>query len=146
MEGNLAHDVFISHSSKDKVMADAICAGLEARGIRCWIAPRDIEPGEEWTKTIVDAITSCKIFLLVFSDNANNSSQIIKEVDCATSDEKTIIPFRMEDVKPTGSMKYYLGSLHWLDAITPPMEKQIESLADYIAHILGFPKQENFEQ
>jgi hypothetical protein len=29
----MAHDVFISHSSKEKVMADAICAGLEARVI-----------------------------------------------------------------------------------------------------------------
>jgi hypothetical protein len=58
----MAYDVFISHSSKDKVMADAICAGLEARGVRCWIAPRDILPGIEWTKSIVDAIANCKVF------------------------------------------------------------------------------------
>ena len=113
----MAHDVFISHSSKDKVMADAICAGLEARGIRCWIAPRDVQPGEEWTKAIVEAITACKVFLLVFTTNSNASSQIVKELDCATRDQKTIIPFRIEDIDPTGSMKYYLGSLHWLDAL-----------------------------
>ena len=34
----MAHDVFISYSTKDKVIADAICANLENRGIRCWIA------------------------------------------------------------------------------------------------------------
>lgn len=136
----MAHDVFISHSSKDKVMADAICAGLEAHGIRCWIAPRDVQPGEEWTKAIVDAITECKVFLLVFSANTNNSSQIVKEVDCATRDQKTIIPFRIEDIDPTGSMKYYLGSLHWLDALTPPIDIQIDHLGDYIKHILGFPQ------
>jgi hypothetical protein len=29
----MAHDVFISYSSKDKPAADAACAGLEARGL-----------------------------------------------------------------------------------------------------------------
>jgi hypothetical protein len=98
----MGHDVFISHSSKDKAMADAICAGLEARGIRCWIAPRDVQPGEEWTKAIVDAISGCKTFILVFSDNSNKSTQAIKEVDCAVNHEKTIIPFRIEDIRPSG--------------------------------------------
>ena len=41
-------DVFISHSSKDKHVADAICAVLERRGLRCWIAPRDVTPGASW--------------------------------------------------------------------------------------------------
>ena len=41
----MAHDAFISYSSKDKTIADAVCARLEARGIRCWIAPRDVRPG-----------------------------------------------------------------------------------------------------
>ncbi len=38
-------DVFISYSSDDKLIADAICAELESRRIRCWIAPRDALPG-----------------------------------------------------------------------------------------------------
>jgi len=43
----MAHDAFISHSSKDKTIADATCAYLEASKIRCWVAPRDIRPGGE---------------------------------------------------------------------------------------------------
>jgi hypothetical protein len=135
----MGHDVFISHSSKDKAMADAICAGLEARGIRCWIAPRDVQPGEEWTKAIVDAISGCKTFILVFSDNSNKSTQAIKEVDCAVNHEKTIIPFRIEDIRPSGSMEYYLASLHWMDAITLPLEKHIDELAEYIGRIIKAP-------
>jgi hypothetical protein len=49
---NMAHDVFISYSSKDKPLADGICANLEAVGIRCWTAPRDIGPGEDWPTAI----------------------------------------------------------------------------------------------
>ncbi len=135
----MAHDVFISHSSKDKVMADAICAGLEARGIRCWIAPRDVLPGVEWTKSIVEAISNCKLFLLVLTDNSNRSIQAVKEVDCAVNHERIVLPFRLEDVKPTGSMEYYLSSIHWLDALTPPLEKHIDNLAKYIGHIIETP-------
>lgn len=135
----MANDVFISHSSKDKVMADAICAGLEARGIRCWIAPRDVLPGVEWTKSIVEAISDCKVFLLIFSENSNQSAQAIKEVDCAVNHEKTIIPFRIEDIRPSGSMEYYLASLHWMDAITPPIENHIIELADYIGRNINVP-------
>lgn len=36
----MAHDVFISYSSKDKTAADATCAVLEGCGVRCWMAPR----------------------------------------------------------------------------------------------------------
>jgi TIR domain len=44
----MAHDVFISYSSKDKTIADAVLAKLEERGLRCWIASRDIIPGSNW--------------------------------------------------------------------------------------------------
>ena len=52
----MAHDVFISHSSKDKIAADAACAVLESHGLRCWIAPRDATPGKSWAAAIVQAI------------------------------------------------------------------------------------------
>ena len=38
----MAHDVFISYSHFDKYAADATCAALEAVGIRCWMARRDM--------------------------------------------------------------------------------------------------------
>jgi len=135
----MTHDVFISYSSKDKPVADTICAGLEARGIPCWIAPRDILPGAEWPTSIVNAISSCKVFVLVFAASSNESSQVKKEVDYAVKHEKRILPFRIEKVEPTGSLEYYLGDLHWLDALTQPIEKNIEKLSDNIHEILGIP-------
>ena len=133
----MAFDIFISHSSKDKVIADAICAGLESRGIRCWIAPRDIPPGSDWPSEIVNAISACKAFVLVFSKNSNDSSQAKRELDCAVKHEKAIVPFRIEKIEPDGSMEYYLGHLHWLDALTPPLADHIEKLSEHIQSILG---------
>ena len=79
----MAHDVFISHSEKDKTIADAVCAKLEAEGIRCWIAPRDVMPGREWSECIIEAIKQARVMVLVFTSNANDSAQVRKEVERA---------------------------------------------------------------
>jgi hypothetical protein len=63
----LANSVYISHSTKDREAAGEICAALEADGIRCWIAPRDIKPGEEWPLAICKAITSSEAMIIIFS-------------------------------------------------------------------------------
>lgn len=79
----MAHDVFISYSSKDKLLADAVCATLEASKIRCWITPRDILPRQDWAESIEGAITRCKLLVLIFSSYSNNSKQVAREVSLA---------------------------------------------------------------
>ena len=69
-------DAFISYASKDKPTADAVCAALEDAQIRCWIAPRDILPGSDWSASIIDALDQCRVMILIFSGNANDSPQI----------------------------------------------------------------------
>jgi len=133
----MAHDVFISHSSKDKPIADAVCAALEARGIRCWVAPRDIVPGKDWGESVVAAIKGAKVMVLVFSTNANNSPQIKREVERAANQQIPIIPLRIEEVLPTASLEYFLSTPHWLDAFTPPLESHLLHLAQVIRQIIG---------
>ena len=41
----MAHDVFLSYSSQDKPIAEAVCGTLEGKRIPCWVAPRDVLPG-----------------------------------------------------------------------------------------------------
>ena len=132
----MAHDVFISHSSKDKTIADAVCARLEARGIRCWIAPRDVQPGLPYGEAIIDGIHNCKIMVLLLSSSANNSIHIAKEVERAVSHGATVIPLRIEAVMPGKSLDYFIGSVHWLDALTPPLENHLDNLAQTILKIL----------
>ena len=67
----MAHDVFVSHSVKDKAVAEKIVARLEAESIRCWVAPRDVVPGADWGESIIDAIGSSRIMILIFSRSAN---------------------------------------------------------------------------
>jgi hypothetical protein len=102
--------VFISHSSKDRESADAICAHLESAGIKCWIAPRDIEPGATWTKGIMQGLEACRVLILVFSEHANDSDHVEREVAKAFSSGLAVIPFRIKDILPNQSLSYFLDT------------------------------------
>ena len=132
----LAHDVFISYSHIDKSAADAACATLEAAGIRCWIAPRDISPGAEWGEAIIDAINSARVMVLIFSSNTNESRQVRREVERAVGEGVTIMPIRIEQAAPTRSLAYFMAGVHWLDALTPPLEQHLQRLAVSIKALL----------
>jgi hypothetical protein len=129
-------DVFISYSHVDKATADATCATLEQAGIRCWIAPRDINPGDEWGAAIVKAIDQCRAMVLIFSASANDSKQIRREVERAVHAGATIIPVRIENVAPTEAMAYFMSTVHWLDAMTAPLDNHLQRLAASIKALL----------
>jgi tetratricopeptide (TPR) repeat protein len=133
----MAHDVFISYSAKDKATADAVCATLEGKGIRCWIAPRDILPGIDWGEAIIEAINASRVMILVFSSNANDSNQIKREVERAVSKGLPIIPLRIENVAPVRSLEYFIGPVHWLDALTPPLETHLQNLGETVRLLLA---------
>ena len=128
----MAHDVFISYASKDKTIADAVCATLEARRVRCWIAPRDILPGVPYAEALIDALNESRVLVLVFSAEANISPSVIREVERACNKGVVIVPVRIEDVAMSKQMEFYLSSQHWLDALTPPMERHLEQLAESV--------------
>ena len=133
---NRDHDVFISYSSKNKNIADAIVADLEQNNIKCWYAPRDIYPGEDWAGAIKNAIGSTKIFVLVFTDESNRSHQVTNEVTLAVNGGKIIIPFRLSGSDMNDTLLYYLSSVHWLDAVSQPLNQNIETLRKQISALL----------
>jgi hypothetical protein len=132
----MAHDVFISYSSHDKPIADAICATLEAKKIRCWIAPRDVLPGMPYGEALSDAIASSRALVVVLSAHSNESPHVMREVEGAIHKGAAILPFRIENVQPSKSLDFFLKSIHWLDALTPPLEKHLETLAETVRVLL----------
>ncbi len=133
----MAHEVFICYASRDKAIAEAVCAALEARSIKCWIAPRDVLPGTEWAETIVDALDTSRILVLVLSSSSNTSPQVIREVGRAASNGIPIIPLRIDDVIPSKAMDYFVSSHQWLDAQKGPLKKHLQRLADILQQILA---------
>lgn len=135
------HEVFISYSSVNKQTAQAICHALESNKIKCWIAPRDIKPGDEYADTIEEAITSCKVFLIVFSETSQISRWVRSELNIGFSSNKPIIPFRIDPTDLRGSMRLMLNDKHWLDAYPNPEEKFSE-LVTVVGDILQHPASE----
>ncbi|OFY65638.1 MAG: hypothetical protein A2V64_12175 [Bacteroidetes bacterium RBG_13_43_22] len=133
----MPHKVFISYSSIDKNSADIVCSVLEQNGIPCWIAPRDITPGVSFAEAIIDAIKESRVFILIYSQNSNHSSQVIKEVDRAVHHGLAVITLRMEDVPMSKQLEYYISDVHWLDAMAPPLEEHINRLSRVVKMLMS---------
>lgn len=132
----MANDAFISYSANDRLVADSICAALEAEGVKCWMAPRDILPSEKYSQSIINALGESRLMILVFSASANESDHVISEVDRAYNKRKPIIPVRIEDVPPSPGLEYYLSPAQWQDALPPPIQKHLPKLVGTVKLIL----------
>ena len=137
-----SHQVFISYSSKDKVVADGAKHALEAQGIRCWKAPDDILPGDDWAESIADIIPKVKAMVLIWSEASQDSKEVKKELTLAMRSGVTLIPFRIEDIQPKGAFGYHFANLHWLDAFDVPHEIAFSALVNRVSPALGIFEQE----
>jgi hypothetical protein len=133
-------DVFVSYSQPDRSQAFEIVSQLEGRGIKVWVAPRDIAPSAEWAAEIIDAIGASKIMVLVFSEASNGSPQVRREVERAVHRQIPILTVRIEEALPTKSMEYFLSAQHWLDAFPPPIAFHCEQLCREVSVLLGAPQ------
>jgi hypothetical protein len=128
--------VFISYSSADTQVANAICTALEKRGLPCWLASRDVGPGEDFQAAIVRAIRAARVMVLVFSQNANNSDEIKKELVLASQNDVVIIPARVENVAPNDSLAYQFATRQWVN-LFENWENEIERLSLWVLRIVS---------
>lgn len=131
----MTYDVFISHSTKNKSTADAVCRTLEQNGIRCWIAPRNIAGGFNYGAEIIKGLNKCSALVLVFSSHSNTSPAVWREVQYAFAQQKTIIPLRIEDVAVSDDLVFFLSGVQWLDAL--PDQQVYENLLWSVSRVLG---------
>lgn len=117
--------VFLSYSSHDAAAAVAVCRELEAAGIACWMAPRDIPGGADYGDVIDKAIIGCGVFVLLFSAHSNVSQWVRGEVNLAFTENKPIVPYRLDDAPLTGAMRLILNQMHWLDVHADPDCKEL---------------------
>lgn len=129
--------VFISYCREDKGVAEAVVARLESAGLGCWIAPRNVRPGENWGGAIIKAITGARVMVLIFSRHTNDSPHVMNEIERAVSRRVTIIPFRLEEVKPSEDLELFISSCHWLNAFPPPLEPHLAELVTAVGTVLG---------
>ena len=133
----MAAHVFISHSSADRSVAVAICDALEAAGHSVWMAPRDVGPGDIWGEAIVNAIDASGVMLVVLSASANASPDVLREVSRAADHGIRVVPLRIEDLRPTGALAYFLSNHQWLDAFPGPFPLHLPRVVAAVAEVTG---------
>lgn len=129
--------VFLSHSTQDRETVDTIRHALQRNGVDCWIAPDNIMHGETWPQAITRGIGACKVVLCVLSASANESVEVEREIFLASNKRKIVIPMRIEDVKPSEKLEFFLGNVQWFDAITPPIDRHLWTIIDRIKEVLN---------
>lgn len=125
------HDVFISYSSAELAQAETVRNILEENGIPCWMAPRDIPGGSNYTKEIPIAIRNCQAFVLILSQNAQNSHWVLKELDTAVNCGKVILPFMLEDCALNDEFNFLLTGAQRYAAY----QKKAEALETLISRV-----------
>ena len=135
----MPREVFISHAHQDRLAAEAVCHLLESESIGCWLAPRDVPPGEEYSSAIINALAEARLLVLVFSSAANQSGFVLREVERAASKGMAILPLRVESVSPSARFELFLSLPHWLDAYPPPLQQHFPALVAAVRAQLNSP-------
>jgi TolB-like protein len=129
---NASAHIFISYASQDTAVAERLCAALEAAGIPCWIAPRDVRAGKSYAAAIVQAINSCQMLVLVLSQGAIDSPHVLREVERASSKRRPVLAVRMDAAKLPPDLEYFLSANQWFDASGRTIEQILPAFLESV--------------
>ena len=131
--------VFVSHGSEDRVLANELAAFIESKGVKAWIAPRDVRPGQDYSEQLQEAIETCSSFVVLVTEKANKSPYVRAETEMAFSTSKPIFPVRMSDIKPAAGLAFFLKIRHWTDAFGDERDDSLARLARELQTFAGVP-------
>lgn len=124
----MSKSVFISHSHLDHAAADAVRAVLEDAGVECWISSRDIPSGVEWADAIMAGLEECRFVVLVLSKRSQESRDVLRELNSASTRGMPIITFRIDGTPARGPFEYYTSAQQWVVAHNPARPEDLAAL------------------
>ena len=130
----MAGEIFISYRRADEAWAQLLHSQLRAEGVEAWYDAQ-VGAGQDWRIATAQALESSRIFVLLFSEHAAQSSDIAKELAAATLEKKLIIPVRLQNIAPKGAFLYELASRNWVNAYEDT-EAKLAQLAKGLAHLV----------
>ncbi|MGH6736665.1 MAG: TIR domain-containing protein [Methyloceanibacter sp.] len=126
------YDAFVSYAKADASKAHTIVAALEARGLKCWVAPRDVRRGHKYASEILRGIEQARAFILVLSQDANDSKFVCKEVERAVSKGKPVLTIRVADVEPSEELEFFISDTQWTDAWSGDLAAHVAPVAEML--------------
>lgn len=132
----LENYAFISYSTEDTDEAVWLKKVLVENGIKCWMAPDSIPGGSSYADEIDDAINECTVFVLVLSDNAQQSKWVKKELDRAINTGKLVLPFMIENTQLEKAFNFYLTDVQRYAAFESKVSA-VEKMVKHIQAVMG---------
>lgn len=131
---------FLSHASADAELAQQLCERLESQGVRCWIAPRDLTPGNPYSSEIVHGIEGSDALILLATATAVTSHNVLNELEQAHRLHKTLLTVMIGKPEISRQLSYYIARLHWIEAAAPSMESVAARLAQTLHGVSPWEK------
>ena len=118
--------LFISHKAEDKEVATEIKTYLRGRyGVTSFVAHEDITPTDEWQNSIIVALSSMDILIVLLTERVYLSEWIDQEIGYALGRNAPIIPIRL-GTDPHG----FIGRYQALNGFQNGGSKSISQIAD----------------
>jgi Tol biopolymer transport system component len=130
----MAGEIFISYRRADAAWARLLHSQLRAEGVEAWYDAQ-VGAGEDWRVATAKALEDSRLFVLLFSENAAQSSDIAKELAAAVLEKKHIVPVRLQNIAPKGAFLYELASRNWFNAYEDT-EAKLAELAKGLAYLV----------
>jgi hypothetical protein len=134
-ESGEAPPAFLSYATADLAETAALAASLEAAGVACWYADRDIPKGASWPESITDALSRAPVFVLLLSPASNESREVHREVALANSEDVDVLCVRIADVRPAPALKFLLAIANWMDAMAPSPRAHHARIAEAVRRL-----------
>jgi TolB-like protein/tetratricopeptide (TPR) repeat protein len=130
-------EVFISYASADLGVANRVCSFLESQGVACWIAPRNVRPGDLYADAIVQGINASRLLVVILSQNAASSGHVLREVERAAAKNRPLISVRVGPVVLPPALEYFLSASHWLEVTDGHVERVLPTLLEAVRGHFG---------
>lgn len=137
--------IFISYSSKDKILMEEILHKIEDMQVHIWKAPECIRAGSNYAREIPKAIRESALFLLFVSASSQKSIWVEKEVDTAVSARVRIIPIQLDDSPLSDMYHFYLNNVQMISYKKNP-ERAFHELRQQIQEVILEGNRENLTE
>lgn len=127
-------DVFISYRRCNAKLVKPIEEELIRRGISYFIDRIGVDYGMDYSKIIARAIKKCKILLVIWTKEADDSEDMLREVKMAFELKKTVIPYKVGsfDVTEHDALYYQLSTINRQEADPQQTPETIKELVNRI--------------
>lgn len=152
--------VYLCYAPQDANVARACALIFESHGTPCWFADRDMTSDRVWPQCVIEAIESSRFFVLLLSQAAVASADIIPEINEARAAGRTILVLRANNAEKNRELDVLLDTALELRVDDPPSDEDIdvawrklveieanstgESVPERVADAGGSPRIESF--